>query len=337
MAGLVPGSATGPRSFLRNTYPMVEPLGKEYCADAGGGQAAQVNGMIFGIQHFSIHDGPGIRTTVFMKGCPLRCLWCHNPEGMDRRPVLSFTPGKCVGCGQCFRICPKVHQMADGQHGIDRSQCDACGKCARECCGKALEIVGRETSAAEVVAEVLRDESYYQTSGGGITLSGGEPLAQVEFARALLKLSKDAGLHCALETNGCAPYDSLEPLLPLIDLILFDYKETDPEKHRLYTGQRNEFILERLRSLHDAGARIVLRCPIIPGLNDREDHFAAIAQMTRELGNLVGAQIMPYHRLGGAKAARMGLEPQHEYEQPEESTIRQWKRSIRGHGGRLAD
>lgn len=295
-----------------------------------------VTGTIFGVQHFSIHDGPGIRSTVFLKGCQLRCLWCHNPESVIRRPILSFTSDKCLGCGNCFKVCRKnVHKIIDGKHLIDRDECIGCGSCQKECHGKALELVGREAAVKEVIEDVLRDKMYYETSNGGITLSGGEPLLQIDFVKAILEMAKRSGLHCAVETSGFCNYNLIESILPMVDLFLFDYKESNPEKHKEFTGVDNKLILENLRRLHDTGARILLRCPIIPGLNAREDHFSSIAGLTNELGNLEGAEILPYHSLGVSKADRMGLRVKPEFEQPDAKTVDQWKGLVRQYGGRI--
>ena len=266
------------------------------------------SGVIFEIQRFSIHDGPGIRTTVFLKGCPLCCVWCHNPEGISPEPQLSFLPEKCIGCGYCFRVCPnQAHRMVEERHVLDRDVCAVCGRCTEECYAGALEMAGREITVEETLAEVLRDRPFYETSGGGMTLSGGEPLMQIDFTEALLKAARDAGLHCCLDTCGSGPYERLERIRPLVDLFLFDYKESNPERHREFTGVSKQPIIENLRTLHAHGAQILLRCPIIPGLNDRDDHFAGIAALAAELPNLVGVQVMPYHRLGEGKVARFGL------------------------------
>ncbi|MFH1730778.1 MAG: glycyl-radical enzyme activating protein [Planctomycetota bacterium] len=268
-----------------------------------------VTGNIFDIQRFSIHDGPGIRTTVFMKGCPLRCIWCHNPESISSEPVLSFLPAKCIGCGYCFRVCPqKAHKMAGDVHVLDREACENCGLCTKECYAGALELVGREVTAGEALDEVLRDRPFYETSGGGMTLSGGEPTMQIEFAEAILKAAKDEGLHCCVETCGLCPYDSLERIRPAVDLFLYDYKETNDELHREFTGVSNKLIIENLRRLHDSGAVIVLRCPIISGTNDRDEHFEGIAALARELPNLDGIELMPYNPLGESKVERMGFD-----------------------------
>jgi len=265
-------------------------------------------GRIFDIQRFSIHDGPGIRTTVFMKGCPLRCMWCHNPEGQGHKPLLSFMPDKCIGCGYCFRACPRgAHKMADGKHVLDRSVCEACGTCTRECYAKALELVGRDVTVSEALAVVMRDKPFYETSGGGMTLSGGEPTMQIDFTEALLDAAKREHLHCAVETCGYAQYDAFKRIAPNVDLFLFDIKETDSMRHAELTGVPNDLIHANLRKLHDAGAKILVRLPMIPGINDNEAHFAGIARIARALPNLLGFEIMTYHPLGTSKTARFGL------------------------------
>ncbi len=271
---------------------------------------ASVRGRVFDIQRFSIHDGPGIRTTVFMKGCPLACLWCHNPEGVSDRRELSFTPDRCIGCGECLRACAaQAHRVIDGLHVLDRSRCRTCGACAKTCPAGALEVVGRDMTVGAVLAEVLCDRAFHDTSGGGMTLSGGEPASQIDFSVALLEAVKSEGMHCVVETCGECEYSRLARMMPHVDLFLYDWKESDPLRHKQATGASNARIEANLRALHADGARILLRCPIIPGLNDRPEHFEAIAAIVRELDGLDGVEIMPYHRLGIGKMERFGLEP----------------------------
>ena len=235
-------------------------------------------GLVFDIQKFSIHDGPGIRTTVFLKGCPLRCAWCHNPESKDTGIELSFLPDKCINCGYCFRVCPNgCHIMDGGRHVLLRDRCEVCGKCTEECYAQALELVGKEMTIDEVITEVLKDKPFYDTSGGGMTISGGEPLAQAGFTKALLKRAKDDGLHTCIETSGHGKTDHLRSMIPLIDIFLFDYKATDPGVHREFVGTGNTLILENLGLLNDAEVEIYLRCPMVPGINADEEHLSGIA------------------------------------------------------------
>ena len=297
-----------------------------------------VTGQIFDIQRFSIHDGPGIRTTVFLKGCPLQCLWCHNPEGIDSGIQLSFLPDKCIGCEWCFRACEAhAHQMVDGEHVVDRERCVICGTCASNCHARALELVGRSITVADCLAEVLRDKPFYETSGGGMTLSGGEPLMQPKFSSALLAAAKSEGLHCAVETCGYAKWEQFERVRSDVDEFLFDVKETDPARHKEYTGIDNGLIIENLRKLHDAGSAIMLRLPIVPGLNNRSDHFRAVADLAASLPNLLGVEIVPYHRLGLSKRQRFGLVEQSqqcllEVESPDRQTLESWVQDLKSLG-----
>ncbi len=267
-------------------------------------------GRVFDLQRCSLHDGPGIRTTVFLMGCGLRCAWCHNPEGMTAGPILSFLPERCLGCGGCLRVCPNhVHGVAEGQHVLDRSQCAGCGRCTRECCAGALELVGRDRTADEVLALVLRDRAFYESSGGGLTLSGGEPLLQPAFCAALLRQARLAALHCCVETSGHCEPEALRAVAPYVDLFLYDWKESDPARHAEYCGADQERIRGNLQELHDAGSRIRLRCPIIPGFNDRPDHLEGIAALALSLPRLEGVELLPYHRLGEGKLRRFGISP----------------------------
>lgn len=265
-------------------------------------------GTIFNIQKFSINDGPGIRTTVFMKGCPLNCLWCHNPESKSRKPEIFFDARKCVGCRSC-EVCPYgCHVFTDTEHIFNREKCTACGKCAAECYTDALELVGTEKSVEEVIAEVMKDEAFYENSGGGMTLSGGEPMYQFDFTYELLKRAKENGLHTCIETCGFAKWEQYEKIADLVDIFLFDYKATTPEKHKEFTGVSNELILENLKKLDEKGCKTVLRCPIIPGLNDTEEHFSGIAETANSLKNVLEINIEPYHPLGKGKSELLGKE-----------------------------
>lgn len=280
-----------------------------------GPPKTELLGRVFDIQRFSLHDGPAIRTTVFLKGCPLRCLWCHNPEGISASPEISFLPEKCMACEECARACPNsAHRLKTSAgdsvvtHHYDRHACQVCGRCTETCDAGALEFVGRLMSVDDVMKVVNLDRAFYARSGG-LTISGGEPLAQLDFTLALLRAAREQGIHRCVETSGFAGWERLRQLLPLVDLFLFDCKETDPETHKRFTGQSNSIILENLRALHAAGAKIQLQCPVVPAFNDREDHFAGVAALARSLPNLEGVRLLPYHPLGESKLHRFGLRP----------------------------
>lgn len=264
-------------------------------------------GNILSIERGSLHDGPGLRTTVFLKGCPLSCLWCHNPESQSLKPELYYFDEKCVHCGMCVTICPN-HRVDETQHTINRKDCKACGKCVEVCLQSALEIKGSEMSAQDIIDIALKDARYYKHSGGGLTISGGEPLAQPDFTTELLRLSKENGLHTCLETSGYASTDRLLSVMPYVDLFLYDFKESGEDEHKTFTGISRGLIMDNLFAIDKAGAKIVLRCPVIPAYNDRDEHFAAIAATANALHNIVEVNIMPYHPMGASKAARIGRE-----------------------------
>lgn len=283
-------------------------------------------GTVFDIQRFSIHDGPGIRTTVFLKGCPLRCGWCHNPESLDGNPEISFIPEKCVGCGFCFKTCPRGgHVMEGGRHVMVRTMCIRCGACAKECASRAIEVVGRKMTAAEVLAEVVRDRPFYETSGGGVTLSGGEPMAQFAFTLELLQAAGRERIHRCIETSGYGAVERFREVRPHVDMFLWDYKESDPARHLQFTGVKPDGILENLRAMDGEGAAIILRCPVVPGYNDRDDHFAGIARTANGLRNVREIQVEPYHPLGKAKSERLARpSPLPGLSFPEDAAVAGW-------------
>jgi pyruvate formate lyase activating enzyme len=261
-----------------------------------------MRGTITEIQRFSVHDGPGIRTTVFFKGCNLRCFWCHNPETHAATPELQLYPERCIACGACLTACERgCHEQANGIRVFHRERCAACGRCADECFAEALVLVGREVSVDDVMAEVLADRPFYENSGGGITLSGGEPLLQAEFAEALLRACHAEGIHTAVETAAQLPWATIEPLLPLVDLVMLDIKALDEDVHRHATGAGNRRILENARRLGERGKPLIVRTPVIPGVNDSPEAIGAIAAFAATLPSLLYYELLPFHPMAAGK------------------------------------
>jgi pyruvate formate lyase activating enzyme len=268
---------------------------------------AAVTGTVFDIQRFSIHDGPGIRTTVFLKGCPLSCRWCHNPQGMSPGPQLAYRSSRCFGCGECVSLCLHAALSLDGGRAeIDRERCDSCGRCVAACVSGALEIIGRQATPAEVMELVARDQPFYRTSGGGMTVGGGEPLAQLAFTLALLDLAGRLGIHRVVDTSGYADWTDLRRVACACELILYDIKVVDADRHRAMTGVGSELVLDNARRLAAEGVALRLRVPIIPGLTDDEDNLRSIARFARELGG-PPVDLLPYHRLTESSYRALGL------------------------------
>ncbi len=264
-----------------------------------------VKGKILNIQRFCTNDGPGIRTTVFFKGCPLRCKWCHNPESQRMENELMYDKSKCVNCMRCVSACPNgCHRSVNMSHELEISLCVACGKCTQFLCG-ALEIAGKEITASDVIETVMRDKLYYDNSGGGITLSGGEPLFQKEFCMTVLKFAKERGLHVCMETCGFASRKIVKESSEYVDVYLFDLKETDSEIHQRFTGVGNEKIIDNLLLLDSLGKKIILRLPVVPSYNDREEHFSSVAKIAKRLKNLVSIELEPYHDFGKVKYEKL--------------------------------
>jgi len=265
-----------------------------------------VQGMIMDVKRMAVHDGPGIRTTLFLKGCPLRCIWCHNPEGIGRAPQLAYYEHKCISCGECASVCVQsAHIMDQTGHHLDRSKCAACGKCESVCLGDALKHYGRTVNVQEALAIALEDRAFYGKEGG-LTLSGGEPLLQAEFVRELLQAAKAEGLHTAVDTCGCVPWSAYESVLPYADMFLYDIKHIDPAQHRLLTGCTNELILDNLRRLSDSGARIEIRMPLVPGCNDDEQTLTGIGRFLGSL-RIERMKVLPYHALARSKYRALGM------------------------------
>lgn len=273
-----------------------------------GGERAAMTGTIFNIMRFAVNDGPGIRTTVFLKGCPLACAWCHNPEGLTAAHEVAYRVDRCAHCGACIEACPE-HALAEGPDGVhrDRDLCVACGTCAGACVTDARELMGRDITVAELMTEVLKDRVFYDESGGGVTFSGGEPLLQHEFLTGALTACGRASVHTAVETTGFTSWEKLRALIPLTGLFLYDVKVMDTERHRQFTGVTNVRILENLRALAATGAQVTVRVPLVPGVNDDEGNIRAIARFVADLGTVPSIHLLPFHGGASGKYRALGM------------------------------
>lgn len=263
-------------------------------------------GLVSNIQRFSLDDGPGIRTTVFLKGCNLGCKWCHNPECMQPEKSLQFNPRQCINCGACAAVCTKCHTFMDGQHIFDRTRCDLCMQCVTHCPANALMVNGKEMTTDEVMDILLRDTQFYRMSCGGVTFSGGEPLLQLPFLLTLLKKCKQAGLHTAVDTAGNVNWHALEAVIPFTNLFLYDIKAISSGIHKKATGVDNEAILSNIQRLSERGCTIWIRVPVIPGINT-DVEMEQIAGFLEGLGSVEKVELLPYHRYGIGKYAMLGL------------------------------
>lgn len=267
----------------------------------------QPGAILMDIKRFAVHDGPGIRTTFFLKGCSLHCIWCHNPEGISGRPQMAYYPHKCIGCGECAAACPaQAQRFADGKHVYEREKCISCGKCEEACLGEAMHLFGRRTDPEEILPIAREDRLFYEQSGGGVTFSGGEPLLQADFCAATAKRLKEEGISTAIDTCGCVPFEAFDKVLPYTEIFLFDVKHIDSDKHRELTGQGNERILSNLRRLSDLGARIEIRMPLVPGCNDSPDVVRRIGAFLGNL-NIEKMRVLPYHSMARSKYAALGM------------------------------
>lgn len=287
------------------------------------------------VQRFSLHDGPGIRTTVFLKGCNLRCRWCHNPESLRPEPQVQFTAARCIGCGACLRACPAgAHRLVDGRHELDRSACRACGACAAGCYTRALLLIGGQWTPESAMEQVLADLPFYAASGGGMTLSGGEPLAQPELTRRLLERAKAAGVHTAIETNLAYPWPRLAELLCLLDLVMADVKMMDEAAHRRWTGDGNAEVLANVRRLAEQAVPVIIRTPVIVGVNAEPAAIGAVADLLRDMPNLLYYELLAHHPLGQGKYESLGMSGDGAalLGRPDEPTMRTLAEEARKHG-----
>lgn len=269
----------------------------------------EATGIVFNIQRYSIDDGPGIRTTVFLKGCPLSCVWCSNPESQNTEPELMHRDSLCKRCYRCVATCP-LGAVTVGPDGIviDRDVCDACGECVETCPHGAMRIAGEEMTVEQVFDVVRRDADFYRDSGGGVTISGGEALLQPDFTLALLKRFREAGFHTCLDTAGAGDLEDLRRIIPYVDLFYFDIKHLDPEMHRAMTGGSNTKILRNFEEVAASGVPLVVRVPVVPGFNDNISDIAAIAELVAVVAPHADVHLLPYHRYGQQKYAMLGLD-----------------------------
>ncbi len=279
-------------------------------------------GILFDIKRFAVHDGPGVRTTLFLKGCPLRCRWCHNPEGVAAGPELAYYAQKCLHCGECVTRCPHgAHGWIDGRHVFERALCQACGQCAKACLGRALKRFGREVSVAEAREMVLEDRDFYR-DGGGVTVSGGEPLVQAEFCAELFSTLRRDGVGCALDTSGAAAWECFEAVLPYTDIVLYDVKHVDDALHRRWVGASVERSRENLQALSGRSVPIEVRVPLIPGFNLDDVSLQAIGRFLSSLQHLVGVRLLPYHPAQSKYEAVGKADPMADVQPPSAAQLR---------------
>lgn len=275
-----------------------------------GGREEGLTGLVFDLQKFATHDGGGIRTLIFLKGCPLQCLWCSNPESLAPQPEINFVANNCIGCGKCQNICPQDairHGETDqASPRVDQNLCTLCGQCAKFCYAGAINILGRYVTVRELMEMVESDRQFYAESGGGITFSGGEPLAQPEFLKSALKEARSRGIHTAIETSSFASWEVYAPILEHVDLVLTDIKHMDDEEHKKVAGVSNRLILENMRKISNLGIPLRIRLPLIPGINDTVSNLEATADFVEKLDTVQSLDILPYHRLGEMKWGQLG-------------------------------
>ncbi|MHC1785240.1 MAG: glycyl-radical enzyme activating protein [Anaerolineaceae bacterium] len=293
----------------------------------------ETRGIVFDIQRYSLHDGPGLRTNVFLKGCGLNCRWCSNPESKQSQPEIAFFDRTCFMCGDCVPVCSEAAIISENQHITwNRLKCNQCGRCTEVCSAHSFSLIGKTMTAGAVVAEVLRDVAFYG-GHGGLTLTGGEPTLQPEFAEAVLRLSKAEGVNTAIETCGAVHWKNIERLLPYLDLVLFDLKHVNPVAHHQFTGATNMGILNNLRRTAQSGANLIVRVPLIPGFNVGRESLIAIAEFVQSLQVVREIHLLTYHTLGRAKYRALGLPYQMEqYPSIKDEEAEAWASIFREHG-----
>ncbi len=292
-------------------------------------------GIVFDIKRYAIHDGPGIRTTVFLKGCPLRCQWCQNPEGLELEPEVFWRENRCEeDCSACVTTCPTHAVSMDGTRiVVDKEKCDLCRSCEDACVYDALEIIGREVSVEEIMEEIEKDRVFFDESGGGVTFSGGEPLLQVDFLESLIEEVKKSNIHVTLDTSGYVPFEDLERVSDRVDLFLYDLKIMDDEKHKKYTRVSNKIILENLQKLSDKEKAINIRIPLVSGVNDDNQSIQMFAEHLRDLKNIKNISLLAYHTGGCEKYRRLQKEePLRAFNPPSKERIEEAKNILKDSG-----
>lgn len=295
-----------------------------------------MSARIFEIKRFAVHDGDGIRTTVFFKGCPLKCVWCHNPEGIDFKPELAYYENKCINCGECISVCPNgAHIIENGIHNFNREKCRGCGKCAQVCLGNALMFYGETVTEDELLPKLLEDKEFYENSNGGVTLSGGECLMQSDFCARILKKLKDNGINTAVDTCGFVPQQAIDKVIPYTDVFLYDMKAYDEDIHIKCTGYSNKLILENIKYIDSCNKAIEVRIPYVPDYNS--DQIEKIAVFLKDLNNLTKVRILPYHNYAGSKYTSLAKKNTLPTQLPTDSEMEDARTILRKYGLKVVE